>query len=150
MKKFNIEIDKKKVILVIAAIIVVIYAAFLMMPRDLGELISLHDSVDGITTSNYRGSALKAGGETVSMSEEDKELFISTVAETKVYKNPFYKKLNDAGLDYVGKTVEFIVSAEEEKPYDLYVFTNDIVIIDGVQYRIYGKSFADVFRSITE
>ena len=149
MKKISFEITKTKVIVFIAAVIILVYAVTLFMPRDLAEIIELNGEVDGITTADYRGTAFKKGVEAVSMTEEDKEAFLNVIKETKIYKNPNYKKLNDGGFEKIGKTVEFIVPAGEDKPFEIYVFTKDILIIDGVQYRIYGKDFAAVFRNVT-
>ncbi len=150
MKNILSDISIKKLIILAAAIILIIAAVYFFMPRSLYSVASCPDTGESISIKNFTGGFSDTATEYMTLTGEDADRFMELISETKVYINPFFKKMNEGGDKTVGKNIVFNVKrrAGTQAPKNIYVFTEDILIVDGAQYRIYGNAFMDSFLEI--
>ncbi|MBO5196862.1 MAG: hypothetical protein J6C03_07195 [Clostridia bacterium] len=149
MKIFNIEITKKLIIIALAAVILITAAVYFLYPRALGDICRCPTKIERIAITEYQSGRADGEDEIASLSGDDAGKLINAINSTMIYKNPVYKKLSDGGEDAIKLYIHFKTQGHVMKaPLKIYVFTEDIIVIDGVQYRMYGNDFIETFSSL--
>lgn len=149
MKIFNIEITKNKIIAIVAAIIFISLAIFFFYPRSLGDTCRCPSRIERIDITEEQFGYAEGDEGVISLYTDDARKLIEAINKTKIYKNPVYKKLDEAGSETIDLYIIFKTKGHVMKtPLKIYVLTEDILVIDGVQYRIYGNSFIETMDSL--
>ncbi len=148
MKIFGVEITKKIIITALFALILLGTVIFFFYPRNLGDICHCPSKIEKIDiTDSHLASAEDV--DAISLYTDDARKLIDAVNNTKVYKNPIYKKYDKAQNESVNLYIHFKTKGHVMKtPLKIHVFTDNILVIDGVQYRIYGSDFIEVFNSL--
>ncbi len=141
MKK--LQLTKGKIFFMAITALFLAIAAFFLFPRDLGELISCPNSSGGIVITEYNKD------EVVTLTGEDAAEMLNVIKKTKVYLNPFFTKSDEGGSNTIGMNIKIEPkhTAGTKSPMKIGVFTDDILVIDGVQYKLYGNEFIETFRT---
>lgn len=143
MKK--IQITKGKLIIGVIAIAVIIAAVYFLYPRELGDIVGCPNSVAEISITQYRSSY--SSDDIATLTGEDAAEFINIIKSTKVHLNPFFKKSDEGGVDTIGMDIKMRpLNKAAKAPLKIQVFTDNIVVIDGFQYNLYGSEFIETFR----
>jgi len=149
MKIFGFEITKKMVIITLAAALLLSAAAYFLYPRSMADICRCPTKIERIAITKYQSSRSDGDDEVASLSSDDAGKLIRAIKDAKIYKNPVYRKLNEGGEDVIDLYIHFKTSGHVMKsPLKIYVFTDNIIVIDGVQYRLYGNEFIETFGSL--
>lgn len=146
MKK--IEITKKKVVIAAVAVVLLVAAVYFLMPRSLGNIANVPDEVNSIEIVNFQGGYTSTSEVLLTLEGRDAKDFLDIINNTKVYKSPVYTKMSDGGAVRISKNITLNVPDGTDIPSSIYVFTDDILMVNGIQYRIYGGAFIDSFLSL--
>ncbi|MBR6651361.1 MAG: hypothetical protein IKL36_08150 [Clostridia bacterium] len=148
MKLAGIELTKKTIIIALLTIVFLGMLIYFFYPRNLGDICHCPSKIEKIDiTDNHLASAEDT--DAVNLYTDDAGKLINAINNTRVYKNPLYKKLDDVGNESVNLYIHFKTKGHVMKvPLKIHVLTDNILVVDGVQYRIYGSNFIEVFNSL--
>ncbi len=146
--KRKFELTKGKVIIAIAAVSLIAVAVYFFLPRELDAIVNCPNSVESISISQYESGYISE--ELKSLTGEDAAELLNVIKSAKVYLNPIYTKSDEGGSDTIGVDIKFVTKqkASTKSPLKIHVFTDDILIIDGVQYKLYGNEFIETLRTL--
>ncbi len=149
MKIFNIEITKNKIIIFAAVVIFISLAVFFFYPRSLADICRCPSRYERIDITEEQFGYSIEEDDVICLYTDDARKLIEATENTKVYRSPFYKKLDEVGSDGINLYIHFKTQGHVMKtPLKIHVLTEDILVIDGVQYGVYGSEFIETLDSL--
>ncbi len=149
MKIINFEITKKKIIVFVAAVIFLSAVIYFFYPRSLSDVCRCPSRIERIDITEKQFGYSVEDEDVICLYTDDARKLIESIGKTKIFKNPIYKKLDEGGSDTVNLYIHFKIKGHVMKsPLKIHIFTDEILIIDGVQYCVYGNEFIKTLNSL--
>lgn len=141
--KYLLTINKRKYSILIFLILFII-VAYIFYPRSVYSLIIARDlKVENITIIKMPVSSSEH--KEVILLEENQKSTLKLLDSSYVRHKIFRKK--STSKNFMGYYI-FVKYQNTGNDDTVYFFTTDIISVNGVQYKIYGKKFSEGFTSI--
>ena len=146
-KILNVLKKKWMLFLLLAALFCILL--YLFVPRNLGTLADIHDA--DIQKITLYGVFLddKEGDLIIELTEAEQQKFLEMMKKTYVFRNPIDKEYTKDDFGYFFELARKPVNRDTVPPL-VHYFTEDIISVDGIQYRFYGDAFEKWFEELVD
>ncbi len=138
---------RKRIVLALIGLIGIGLLLFIFFPRPLLSLaFPSAPEIEEVALLRLEGSEQQ---ETV-LKGEALSAMLKDAESTYLFRNPIRVDYVNNGPDFVGCFLIARYGSAQEEIKTVYLFTRNILSVDGVQYRFFGDGFAETLLALIE